>query len=105
MTNEILVKEIINDKKAITVEQGEILFNEINELYQKILNLKIRSREVIEISFEGIEEVSIDFLLKAFSNFKPTEMINHFMIKEVETIEILTLIKLVLSNMIMLSDI
>lgn len=101
---EIIVKEVINDNKAITIEQGEMLFDRINELYQKILELKIRSREVIEISFEGIEEVSMDFLLKSFSKFRPEEIINYFIIKDIETMEILKLIKLNLSNMIMLLD-
>ena len=101
---EIIVKEVINDNKAITIEQGEMLFDRINELYQKILELKIRSREVIEISFEGIEEVSMDFLLKSFSNFRPEEIINYFIIKDIETMEIIKLIKLNLSNMIMLLD-
>lgn len=62
---EVYVKDIINSKIAISPEKGELLFG--------YLFKQIRKNNSINLSFDGIEDLTTAFLNKAIGN-----LYNHF---------------------------
>lgn len=105
----IIIKDVIQSENAITSESGEILSNKLSEIYQEFLkeNTVETSKEEklkINLSFEGISELTPDFLYKSLESFKINEIVKKFVFTKIETKEILDVIKLTISNLIMLSN-
>lgn len=93
----IHLKELIQSSEALTEAQGVLLDQVLMQQFQ------LRDvQDVIEVSFKGIEKVSLTFFTKAFDRFNPEQLITRCVFKDIETREILDLIKRELMNKIML---
>lgn len=58
--SKILLKDVIGSKIAVSPEKGTTLYN--------FLNKKFKEREFIELSFEGIEDLTTAFLNRGIGN-------------------------------------
>lgn len=97
----IWVKDNLKGKHVAEAEQGALLSPKINELYAQVVGCK---NQKVEINFSEIEEISLEFVYQMLEDLEITEVIQYFLFTEIETEDVLSLLKLALSNLITLSN-